>query len=164
MIYIWQENRIEKGELNIKDEISWSRVLKLYEGIGIATVKKIYQQVSKMENLEDLLAFNINISGKAKVSWDDFFKILKVLDKHKNDRPEKLLRLIIDFYTPYLMSEYTDYRQRKDDLNQLAFFTISYEELDLFLAEVALQESFSLKSKDDKTQKVILRPFIKLRD
>ena len=141
---------------NIKDEISWSRVLKLYEGIGIATVKKIYQQVSKMENLEDLLAFNINISGKAKVSWDDFFKILKVLDKHKNDRPEKLLRLIIDFYTPYLMSEYTDYRQRKDDLNQLAFFTISYEELDLFLAEVALQESFSLKSKDDKTQKVIL--------
>ncbi len=141
---------------NIKDEIAWSRVLKLYEGIGIATVKKIYEQVSKMRNLEDLLALNINISGKAKVSWDEFFKVLQVLEKHKKDKPEKLLRLIIDFYTPYVMAEYTDYRQRKDDLNQLAFFTISYDELELFLAEVALQESFSLKSKGDKIQKVIL--------
>jgi len=141
---------------NIKDEIAWSRVLKLYEGIGIVTVKKIYEQVSKMRDLEDLLALNINISGKAKVSWDQFFQVLKVLEKHKKDRPEKLLRLIIDFYTPYVMAEYTDYRQRKDDLNQLAFFTTSYEELELFLAEVALQESFSLKSKGDKIQKVVL--------
>jgi DNA helicase-2/ATP-dependent DNA helicase PcrA len=141
---------------NIKDEISWARVLKLYEGIGIVTVKKIYEQVSKMSNLEDLLALNINISGKAKVSWDQFFQVLKVLNQHKNDKPERLLRLVIDFYTPYVMAEYTDYRQRKDDLNQLAFFTISYEELELFLAEVALQESFSLKEKGNKTEKVIL--------
>ena len=141
---------------NIQDEISWSRVLRLYEGIGIATVKKIYQQVSKMRNIEDLLVLNINISGKAKVSWDEFLKVLKVLNQHQKDSPEKLLRLIIDFYTPYLMAEYTDYRQRKDDLNQLAFFTISYEDLELFLAEVALQESFSLKNKGDKSKRVIL--------
>jgi ATP-dependent DNA helicase UvrD/PcrA len=141
---------------NIKDEIAWSRVLKLYEGIGIVTVKKIYEQVSKMRDLEDLLALNINISGKAKVSWDQFFQVLKVLEQHKKDSPEKLLKLIIDFYTPYVMAEYTDYRQRKDDLNQLAFFTISYSELELFLAEVALQESFSLKSKGDKIQKIVL--------
>lgn len=141
---------------NIKDEISWARVLKLYEGIGVVTIKKIYQQLSQMNSLEDLLALNINISGKAKVSWDQFFQVLKVLEKHKKDSPEKLLRLIIDFYTPYLISEYTDYRQRKDDLNQLAFFTISYEELDLFLAEVALQESFSLKDKNNNIKKIIL--------
>jgi ATP-dependent DNA helicase UvrD/PcrA len=141
---------------NIKDEIAWSRVLKLYEGIGIATVKKIYQQVSQMRNLEDLLTLNINISGKAKVSWDHFFQVLKVLEKHQKSKPEKLIRLIIDFYTPYLKSEYTDSQQRRDDLNQLAFFTINYEELELFLAEVALQESFNLKGDDDKTQKVIL--------
>jgi len=141
---------------NIKDEISWSRILKSYEGIGIATSKKIYQQIRKMESLEDLLALNINISGKAKVSWDEFFKVLQVLAKHKNDRPEKLLRLIIDFYTPYLISEYTDYRQRKEDLNQLAFFTINYEDLELFLAEAALQESFNLKDKKDKRRRIIL--------
>jgi len=141
---------------NIQDEISWSRVLKLYEGIGVATIKKIYQQVSQMRDIEDLLVLNINISGKAKVSWDEFFQVLKILEQHRKDKPEKLLRLVIDFYTPYLMAEYTDYRQRKDDLNQLAFFTTSYEDLEIFLAEVALQESFSLKSKNDKTQKIIL--------
>ncbi len=141
---------------NIKDEISWSRVLKLYAGIGSATVKKIYQQVSELDNLEDLLRTNIDISASAKVSWDKFFQILKTLVQHQHDSPEKLLKLVIDFYVPYLRTEYTDYKQRRDDLNQLVFFISSYSNLDLFLAEVSLQEQFILDDTKDNTQKIIL--------
>lgn len=141
---------------NFKDEISWTRALSQFEGIGLVTTKKIYSLVLKSNSLEDLLNLKINLKGKASFSWDEFKIILKALIKNKNTSPEKLLRLVIDFYYPYLKSEYTDYKYRKEDLNQLAFFSINYGDLKLFLSEVALQESFILKDKGDNRERIIL--------
>jgi len=66
------------------------------------------------------------------------------------------LRLVIDFYYPYLKAEYVDYKYRKEDLNQLAFFAINYGDLKLFLSEVSLQESFILKDRGDDRERIVL--------
>ncbi len=141
---------------NFKDEISWTRALSQFEGIGLVSIKKIYNLVLKSASLEEVLNLEINLKGKASCSWGEFKAILKTLIKNKNISPEKLLRLVTDFYYPYLKAEYTDYKYRKEDLNQLAFFAINYGDLKLFLSEVALQESFILKDKRDKRERIIL--------
>jgi len=69
----------------------------------------------------------------------------------------EILDFLIKEYTPYLKSKYPDYQQRSSDLDQLTIFLANHNDLDEFLAEVSLQESFNLKDKlSNKDNKLIL--------
>ena len=142
---------------NFKDEISWGRVLQFYDGVGSATIEKIYSEVKKLEKIEDVLDLNVKLSQKAQVAFEHFFHILRKVLKEKESKDlYKLIRLVIESYYTYLMSKYSDYKQREEDLNQLAIFASNYESLEKFLSEVALQESFNIKSDERKNEDRII--------
>lgn len=130
---------------NHKDEISWQRILQLYEGIGPATAQKIINQVAGLKDLEELSAVKPSLSAKAGESWSETSELLNNLHRQKQKNIGELIKLVNDSYRDYLVEKYPDYYQRQDDLEQLAVFATVYDDLGSFLAEVSLQENFSVR-------------------
>ncbi len=130
---------------NIQDEVSWARILNLYPGIGPSTAQKLYHLVAALESLAELDTIATNLSSKALTSWQQISICLKNLFSQKDANPSELIRLVLKEYQDYLQSQYPDYRQRQEDLEQLAIFAASYQDLAQFLSEITLQEKFSLE-------------------
>ena len=136
---------------NHKDEVSWSRILKLYPGIGPGYAQKIYQQISGIKNLAELLELKLNIPAAASTSWTQVTKIIHKIIPVIEPNPAELIRLLLEEYKDYLTQAYADYRQRQDDLEQFAIFASRYQDLGEFLNEVSLQENFQVQT-DSSTE------------
>ncbi len=139
---------------NFRDEVAWLRVLQLYEGIGPMTAQQIYQQIAKADSLDKL---KLNMADRAANSWSKLYGLVTTLIKYKDKGISKLLNLIVDHYIEYLREKYADYKYREADLEQLVLFASEYTSLGLFLNEISLQESFSVKeARQDNKDAVIL--------
>jgi len=143
---------------NYQDEVSWQRVLRLYEGIGLIMATKIYQAIVRLKDFEDLQNLKLPISNrKAALSWQRCQRILEKLLAHQKRDVGQLIDLMIEDYDGYLKEKYSDYHQRSDDLEQLAVFASNFNNLEEFLSEVSLQESFTMKGQaKEKPETVIL--------
>lgn len=140
---------------NHQDMVSWTRVLELYEGIGPQTAAKIFNKISQADNISKLP--KIDLSDRAQKSWREISDVLEKLDRHKKDNIGQLIDIILENYHDFLKSKFTDYRSRQADLEQLAAFAASYDSLDIFLAEVALQTSATeANGRENKSDNVIL--------
>jgi DNA helicase II / ATP-dependent DNA helicase PcrA len=141
---------------NHKDEISWSRILKLYPGIGPGYANKIYQQISSIKSLPELLELKLNIPAAANTGWTQVTKIINKIIPEIKSNPAELIRLLLENYKDYLTQAYADYRQRQDDLEQFAIFASRYQDLREFLNEVSLQENFQVQTDDDQEKSGII--------
>jgi len=129
---------------NETDEIAWRRVLRMQVGIGDVTVDAILRQVVRPHPNPLLQGEgNVDLPARAMVGWNDF---MQVYDKLKNARDVKagdLIRIVMESkYAEYLENEYPDYRERLQDMEQLANFADKAQDLNSFLAESTLQEGF----------------------
>ncbi len=173
---------------NFRDEPSWLRILNLQEGIGEETSAKIFENISKISKFEDVFYLfgdpNSRISGLLRDSRNplvqnpkDFHEtgqtqqissragfgwqtLLKILKKINGQNPRKALESLIESdYGDYLIANYPNAEERMDDLKALAEFASRYENLNDFLSEMSLQESFSkerVMEKQDNEEKIIL--------
>jgi DNA helicase-2/ATP-dependent DNA helicase PcrA len=150
---------------NIADTAAWLRVLMHEEGIGPAGAQKIIaalKTIDTPENIKDL--GNHMLSGKAQMGWNNFLKLWDKLITAPKISPYNLIKAILDStYQEYLEAEYVDSLDRVDDIKQLAVFAEKYSNLDEFLAEATLQESFNLRgtnfaaiNEQAQTPKIIL--------
>ncbi len=77
-----------------------------------------------------------------------------------NNNPSALIDAIVNSpYKDYLEAEYIDSKDRLEDIAQLQIFAKKYNELEQFLAEASLQESFNIKNNQNKNNsgpKVVL--------
>ncbi|MCB9803157.1 ATP-dependent helicase [Candidatus Nomurabacteria bacterium] len=135
---------------NTKDEVAWARILNLYPGIGPATAQKIYAQVSGLESLENIDQVAFNLGSKAQTSWQQISQVMTSLFRQQKANPAELIRMLIKEYQEYLTAQYPDYRQRSEDLEQLAIFSSSYQDLNAFLSEITLQEKFNADDGHDQ--------------
>ncbi|MBI5222355.1 MAG: ATP-dependent helicase [Candidatus Magasanikbacteria bacterium] len=124
---------------NPTDEIAWRRVLNMQVGIGEATIEAILGGLRTTDHGLHLS----NIPVRAQVGWNDFLQIFRPLQNAADAGIGDLIRIIMESkYQEYLENEYPDYRERLQDLEQLAAFADKVEDLDTFLAESSLQENF----------------------
>ena len=124
---------------NTNDTIAWSRVLNMQIGIGPATVQKIIQKIqsNKFEEIGK------SLSTRAQVGWNEFLSIYQSLKDIETKDPSSLIQAVRHSrYAQYLETEYPNYRDRLQDIEQLAEFALSAKDLETFLAEAALQESY----------------------
>ena len=128
---------------NFRDEISWRRVLQMFEGIGPITAQRLYNRIIELNSLEELLVNKIELTNKASQGWSKVLYLLDKLLRHKDQDISKLVNIVVEGYVDYARHKFTDYKQRLDDLDQLAIFAANYKNLDIFLNEVSLQESFN---------------------
>ncbi len=141
--------------VNKDDEVAWMRVLSLQVGIGPATAVRLLERVRALPTLDDVGdEVAIGLPSRAASGWRSFLKTFgAVLDARPS--PSALLRTVADSeYKVYLENEYPDYRDRLEDLEQLAGFAEQYPDAESFLADAALRDDIAAAGKNAR----ILQP------
>lgn len=133
---------------NIKDEIAWKRVLRLYDGIGPAGAEKIWQQVSICDNFSDLFNQPIKLSGARLInSWNKILFTFQLLNQiaweKKGSLAEAVLVVLEHGYRDYLKNTFDNHKERFDDVQQFIDFVMTYESLEKLLSDVLLSEQFA---------------------
>lgn len=117
---------------NASDEMSWTRALLLLDGIGPKTVEDI---------LKDVICGRQGLQAggavfKKKPELQKFFDLLRGIDGRQP--PADLLKDVLGFYLPILMSQHDDYDKRLSDLESLERIASRYQSLEQFLADMTL--------------------------
>lgn len=141
---------------NNSDSIAWSRILNMQVGIGPATVQKIINLVQCGKKFEEITG---SLPARARIGWNDFLSIYACLESEIIKEPSSLVLAVAHSkYKEYLQSEYPDYRERMQDIRQLSAFAENQKDLNRFLAEASLQESYTRpasKSSDEENGVVL---------
>ncbi|MHB8831061.1 MAG: ATP-dependent helicase [Patescibacteria group bacterium] len=152
---------------NVKDETAWLRVLNMQSGIGAASATQIISQLRELTSANQLLGIdNSIVPARALGGWQEalnMFRLVVVPAKagtqfdensngslssapslHRDDnpgRPGQMIRALSssDMYRRYLESEYPDWKDRIEDLEQLASFADVYPDVSAFLADSVLE-------------------------
>ena len=115
------------------DLLAWKRGLGLLPGIGPKTAERLYSAYEQ-GNHEDLLKF----ASKNK----DFSQLIDLLAglAGLEKEPSRVLASLIEFYKPYLEKQYAeDLPKRLGGLEQLEQIVAGYNDLDVFLADMVLE-------------------------
>ena len=135
--------------VNKDDEVAWMRVLSLQVGIGPATAVRLFERVRALPTLDDVGdEVTLGLPSRAASGWRGFLKTFNdVLDARPS--PSALLHAVADSdYKVYLENEYPDYRDRLEDLEQLAGFAEQYPDIESFLADAALRDDITAAGKN----------------
>ncbi|MFP4473715.1 MAG: ATP-dependent helicase [Candidatus Omnitrophota bacterium] len=118
---------------NIREEVSWSRVLLLMPGIGPQTAARIMTEIKTRSRatLDGLSYYAKN---------EHVRRLCDYLMRADMDvlTPSALLETALEWYHPYLIETYDDYDKRINDLESLQNITERYQDLPNLLADLAL--------------------------
>ena len=137
---------------NPQDEASWLRLLTMQEGIGDVTAGRIANAIREENGLAKVVMMDIAglFGERAGRGWSPLRRALEALHE-AGDAPTAQLRAILKSpYVDYLESEYPNFKERLEDLEQMALFSEKYEEANDFLAEVTLDDSAYGKDRSPK--------------
>ena len=133
---------------NCRDIVGWLRALQIQPGLGITTSQKIAEQMSGYEHVGDALRTSPKISARASEGFRHTSALLLAMVRAES--PPDIVRAFAahDSYRLYLEAEYPNYRERLDDLEQLAVFAEQYQHLGDFLDAMTLTGDFSGRMDD----------------
>ena len=142
---------------NPRDELAFKRIVQLLPGIGAKGAGKIWKIFhEKLEGTASSVPNNLNNSGqrrsaalqacsksvpaKAASAWKQFVETISQLeDETTRKSAAKMLRLVMDAgYDDYLKENFVNYRNRLEDLEQLAVFAYQFGSVEDFLTQLAL--------------------------
>lgn len=157
---------------NNDDVVAWSRVLNMQTGIGSTTVEKIIGLVRSIPSVgsvdneplpspplrgeggdDSVVAsfqkIGVSLSARAQIGWADFLQVYELLVE-SDGTPSGLIKAILKSkYTQYLEYEHENYRERVQDIEQLALFSEHATDVSTFLAEASMQESYTRTKGND---------------
>jgi DNA helicase-2/ATP-dependent DNA helicase PcrA len=139
---------------NPQDELAFKRIALLLPGIGAKGADKLWQVFrEKLEGTASsvpnnsgqrrsaaLQACSKSVPAKAATAWKQFVETISQLeDEIVRQSAAKMLRLVMDAgYDDYLKENYANYRNRLEDLEQLAVFAYQFGSVEDFLTQLAL--------------------------
>lgn len=117
------------------DFLSWKRSLGLLPGIGPKTAEKLFRAYTEGQH-EDLLKFAAKNS--------EFSRLRELIADISGliSNPSQILSMVMEFYKPILEKKYAeDLPKRLSGLEQLEQIVSGYNDLQVFLADMALENS-----------------------
>ncbi len=151
---------------NRGDSIAWMRVLTMQTGIGPSGAEKVIDMVRGLAPNDPIDHVGSILSVRGQLGWGEFIRIWNEVIASETRGPGEMIRgILASPYKDYLEAEYPDYRERLQDIEQLALFADQYitesgeSRLSEFLAEASLQESYSgkvAKNAEEDTEKIVL--------
>ena len=137
---------------NPRDEIACKRIAQLLPGIAAKGADKIWRIFSgqmaggpgpagtRPPLAKMLQACAKSVPAKAAVGWAQFVATMSQLEDETIRRSAaKMLRLVIEAgYDDYLKENFANYRNRLEDLEQLAVFAHQFGSVEEFLTQLAL--------------------------
>ncbi len=121
---------------NPMDTVSWHRMLMLVEGVGPKKAKDVMAALVKSDKPYDTLCEMTGRSGKG---LRDLALTLESLAGAGELRPAEQVNHIYEYYLPILKTQYDDYPKRMRDLDHLQTIAEGYQEVETFLADLALE-------------------------
>jgi len=141
-----------KIAINPKDELAWRRALHLQEGIGPASIQKIWDKIaSHPDPLQAACRLDPSgiLSKRSLPAWNRLKNTLNALHAASilPHNPADLILLVLrSGYEAALLSRFEDASDRKEDLEQLAHLASQYESVERFVEDITLRESFKGES------------------
>ena len=119
------------------DRISWNRLLLLVSQVGSKRSQEIIQYLGQSsKTLERLSSYARKLP--AKHGLHRLVHLFEELSKPGLTVSQQV-RAVRDYYEPVLVSKYDDYPKRLRELDYLQDWTLKYDRLEEFLADVALE-------------------------
>jgi DNA helicase-2/ATP-dependent DNA helicase PcrA len=148
---------------NPQDELAFKRIALLLPGIGAKGADKLWKifhsrsrgnetpissfnqkseppHVGSYKIAPALQSCSNSVPAKAASAWKQFVETISQLeDETVRQSAAKMLRLVMDAgYDDYLKENYANYRNRLEDLEQLAVFAYQFGSVEDFLTQLAL--------------------------
>jgi DNA helicase II / ATP-dependent DNA helicase PcrA len=158
---------------NGEDELAFRRAVKLHDGIGNATTDAVWRSFranagggsdvgrAAQKLLEDETLCVGAVGKRAKPGLERFVRVLRSMTKSDvKDKPGEMIRVLLeDFYSEVLTKGMPNARERIDEIEQLADYAGGFADLEAFLSELALVQSFSAEevvAAEDPDEKITL--------
>lgn len=142
---------------NPRDEVAFHRLAKMLPGIGEKMAHKLWNrflsQSPKWSIAERLANCAPAVPKKARVDWEQWNVTMSQLEAEPMRRdPGKMIELILGAgYEEYLQNQFENYRSRLEDLQQMAQYARAFENLEDFLAQLALETNLEAEDRAAKT-------------
>lgn len=122
---------------NIKDFVSWYRVLLLHEGIGPKKAQAIINGLNEIN-------YNYTIDPerlRSKYITDKLLNLFYLLYKlnEKKYSPTEKIQLVLSYYEPIFSFKFDDFNKRKKDLDILVSISERYKTIESFLTDMVLE-------------------------
>jgi len=136
--------------VNPTDEISFKRLAQMLPGIGAKGADKLWKEFNgqwqkRAPGSETPVADSLGRSAaavpkKAEKAWANFAITVSQLERPPvRPSPAKMIRTVLEAgYEDYLKETFANYRNRLEDLEQLASFALQFKETEEFLVQVSL--------------------------
>ncbi|MFX1390439.1 MAG: ATP-dependent helicase [Promethearchaeota archaeon] len=142
---------------NPHDEISWSRIFSIIQGIGTTSGTKIFEAISNIEYPIDALInkmFYAEMLRGSRISKEGIKNLISYVKNLINfkpiDNPSETIKNLVSVFEDHLKSKYDNWQDRVDDLNQLSVYAQNFPTIQIFLENLSLNlsnlESRSVRS------------------
>ncbi|MFO7821701.1 MAG: UvrD-helicase domain-containing protein [Lentisphaeria bacterium] len=130
---------------NSRDETAWLRILPHIEGVGEKRSHRVLNRLREAEKPLQAAAAEETANELNKKARPQYRKMIELLIKLASKRkPARLIdTLFDDFYEEYLIANYENIRSRREDVRGTIEFAEQYEDLQSFLADIALAGEYS---------------------
>lgn len=158
--------------VNPTDELSFKRIAQMMPGIGGKGADKLWKTFAEQWQLRDVsspapvaTALQKSVAAvpkKAATSWTQFAITISQMEAEPvRSSPAQMIRTVIEAsYEDHLKATYANYRNRLEDLEQLANFAMQFKATDEFLTQLSLltnveaAQDEKVASKDDEQLKL----------
>jgi len=131
---------------NFTDEAAWLRILTLQQGVGEVMASRIFSLLRATGSLAGAVLAPVeqSLGARAAKGWADLRPILEKMVE--TEKPCELVRIVLkSAYADYLENEYPNWRERLEDVEQLANFSEEYDACSELLADITLDSSVAEK-------------------
>jgi DNA helicase-2/ATP-dependent DNA helicase PcrA len=140
--------------INPRDELAFKRIARLLPGVGAKSADKLWDKFAAIPiavagplapALQKIAAA---VPKKAVVDWAQLTATIAQLeDPAIRSNPARMIQLVMDAgYEDHLQEEYSNYRNRQEDIEQLASFALQFSSVDEFLTQLALQTAIEAEA------------------
>lgn len=146
--------------VNPRDELAFKRIVRLLEGVGPKSADKLWNNFQSVfgstPEAPNRLATALQRAGaaapkKTAVDWAQLTATVAQLeapDVHRS--AARMIELVMEAgYEDYLQEQYTNYRNRQEDLEQLQSFAVQFESVEQFLEQMALQTAIEAEASSE---------------
>ncbi|HEY8541239.1 MAG TPA: ATP-dependent helicase, partial [Pseudothermotoga sp.] len=124
---------------NTRDKISWSRIARLFPGVGAKTAANLAEYASQSSDTKTVVQILQDFFAKKTQLKEIIDIVSKVSEKERVS--EKIGLIYENFYSQYLQDNYPDFRDRQMDVERLIQIAERYKSLERFLSDLTLNEA-----------------------
>jgi len=133
---------------NPQDEVSWSRVLSSFQGIGKSISSNFFEMIMTINNplenltLEDnILKIIIKLKIPKLLREEICNYLKKFLISIKYNKPNEVINNLINQLKARLKNQYNNWQDRLEDLKQISIYSQNFDSIHRFLDTITLNKS-----------------------